>query len=86
MDSFNHIYFLQEELQHYGVDWDGPLPQDALTDTERVEIPDTGCPLDDVQFADLSNSIDPLRQSTNHGIDIYMETIYCVSQLMLNIQ
>ena len=43
-----------------------------------LEVPEIANFLADTELVELQNSIDPLRESTNNGIDIYMETIQFV--------
>ena len=74
----------QDEFERYGIDWDGPLPEDATLDEAIVEVPETGCPLSPEQYQELLSSIDPLRESESYGIDIYMETVTFVNTHVVN--
>ena len=64
---------MQEEFEEYGIDWDGPIPAEADVDVEAVLVPETNCPLSQVDYHELSHSINPLRESNSYGIDIYTE-------------
>ena len=58
----------------YGVDsldWDGPLP----TDENIVEVPDTPCPLSHESYAVSINEVNPLDETTIHGMDLYERTL-----------
>lgn len=62
---------LQEDLEFFGMDWDGgPLPTECETIC-ALEIPETLCPLCVSIFQELQRTVDPLGESTNYGIDIY---------------
>jgi len=61
----------------YGIDWDGPLSTDAAS--EQVNVPQVEVPLTDNDFSELCQTISPLSQSTNYGIDLYMATLQFVA-------
>ena len=68
---------MQAEPLAYGIDWEGPLPEEVESQ-EEVHVPDITCPLPSpADLAELS-AIDPLRDSDNYGIDIFMETKHFV--------
>lgn len=73
VESF--VLKFQGEWQEYGIDWDGPVPEEPVEDDISVEVPETSNPLSDEQFQELSNRINPLRISNNYGIDIYLEVV-----------
>ena len=54
----------------YGIDWDGPLPDDILTN-DIVEVPSVLNPLSDEHYGDLCSEIYPLAASNDYGIDLY---------------
>ena len=61
----------------YGIDWEGPIPEEIET-LEEVHVPDITCPLQSsADLAELS-AIDPLRESDNYGIEIFLETKHFV--------
>ena len=60
-------------MASYGVDWNGPLPTDD--DAERVVVPDISIKLDDEEYAELQETIDPKAFSTDYGIDLYLATM-----------
>ena len=62
------MLLLQEEINAYGIDWDGPLPD------EVVDVPEVPELLDANQLQVLINSVDPLQRSEVYGIDLYVET------------
>ena len=75
---------MQEEFERHGIDWDGPLPEEATSGEAVVEVPETGCPLSPEQYQELLNSIDPLRESESFGIDIFIETVTFVNTHVVN--
>lgn len=71
--------------EHYGVDWDGPAPDGNLDDATAVEVPNTRNPLQPAQYSSLTNIINPLRNSDEYGIDIYLETLTFIQQVAISI-
>lgn len=72
---------MQEEIDSYGIDWDGPLPDEADCD-ETVDVPGLPRLLDPGQLEVLVNSVDPLQRSEVYGIDLYVETKRIVHNLL----
>ena len=75
----------QEELDMYGIDWDGPLPSEtwgSLTSDNDVDVPQTDVdfPLD--QQLLLQENINPLGETENYGIDIYENTLNFVQNVL----
>ena len=60
---------------YYGVDWDGPAPDVSLDDETPVEVPNTRNPLEPAQYSSLTNLINPLSNSDEYGVDIYLEVL-----------
>ena len=54
----------------YGIDWDGPLPDDIMTNA-IVDIPSVINPLSDEHYGELCSEICPLAASTDYGKDLY---------------
>ena len=52
----------------YGVEEDGVTPYD---DDEGVEVPPCRLNLSEDQLEELKETVDPLRDSDNFGIDLY---------------
>ena len=40
-----------------------------------LELPNVQCPLSAEEYLGLTNSIDPLRESDNLGVDIYLSVL-----------
>lgn len=71
------IYQLHYLLKggYYGVDWDGPAPHNPTDDQEAVEVPITSNPLQAADYESLKTLIDPLPDSEEYGVDIYLEAL-----------
>lgn len=67
------------EIDEYGIDPDDLEPL-ANDDYSSVELPETYLPLSDA----LRTTINPEANSTNQGIDIYMQTVSQMHTLMQN--
>lgn len=61
----------QEEFEAYGIDWDGPVPGSNET-PDVVTVPETLNPLTPQNFQELCQQVDPLRESANYAIHIFM--------------
>lgn len=69
-----------QEINGYGIDWDGPLPEEE-PDCSVVTVPETPCPLEQDHYQELCALIDPLRHSNSYGIDILTEVISFLTRL-----
>ena len=71
------------DTDDYGIDPDDlePLADD---DYSSVELPETYVSLSDASMDTLRATVDPEANSTNQGIDIYMQTVSQVHTLMQN--
>jgi hypothetical protein len=64
----------QEEEREYGIDWDGPLPNNVDSDEYiRVEVPTTEIDVMEQQKQNLYLLVQPLADSDCHGIDLYVQ-------------
>ena len=75
------MLLLQEEINAYGIDRDGPLADEADCD-EAVDVPEVPGLLDPNQLQVLINSVDPLQRLEVYGIDLYVETKRIVHNLL----
>ena len=67
------MYLFKTVGEEYGIDDDGPVP---LEDSdEPVEVPPTGIALTQNFQQQLQVTIDPLRDSDCHGVDIYIAVV-----------
>ena len=70
---------MQDELQHYGIDWDGPS---AVDNDHTVEVPAVPCPLQRQELDVLQSSINPLDECDDLGVSMYAATRafveYCI--------
>lgn len=53
----------------------------ASDDLSGVEVPEGGFSLTLDQAANLHQSVDPLRERNNYGIDLYEEALYFITNL-----
>lgn len=65
---------IQDKIQLYGIDWNGPLPQDE-SDVDAVHIPDIECPLSELHLQQLHRTINPLIDATDYGIELYVSVL-----------
>ena len=73
---FFPLFLLQGD--NYGIDWDGPVPNNPTDDHATVEVPVTRNPLQEEHYASLKDSIDPLCNSDEYGVDTYLEALYFI--------
>ncbi|XP_052258171.1 uncharacterized protein LOC127862912 [Dreissena polymorpha] len=58
--------------EYYGVDWDGPVPQED----GEVEVSGLPCPVSNERLLQLKRTIDPLGHSEDgFGVDLYRRTV-----------
>ena len=72
----------KNKKEHHGVDWECPVPDIQLQESVTVAVPDTPRPLGEralLQLQEIS-SIQRVIESSNHGVDIYLEAIDFLSQ------
>lgn len=72
---------LQHEDTYTGVDWDGPLAY-YITCDSGVEVPAVDIPLTSDELDMLCQEINPLAESTEYGMDIYMNCLQHVQRLL----
>lgn len=78
--TLSDVFPPQEEIDEYGIDWDGPLPIEETEGT--VEVPHVLCPLNSLVEEEIRRQINPLRESRCYGIDIYLEACSFVSHFL----
>ena len=61
---------------------DGPLSPEI--NTVAIEVPDTACPLTPDNCTILRNEVNPLDETTVHGIDIYQKALAFVVSVIGN--
>lgn len=72
------------DLAYYGVDWDGPalsaLWSGPLGDEElSVEVPHLPTLLQPNDRMQLSRIVDPLHESDDSGVDLYLQPLQFIS-------
>jgi len=65
----------------FGIDWDGPLPD--VTCDSHVEVPTIESPLTDNEYTEVCQQIDPIANSKEYGIDIYLNCIEYVRRKLI---
>lgn len=63
-----------QELNEYGIHFDGPVPELESEQQENMNILDIPNPLSGDDFAELQQQIAPLHQDNAYGIDVYIST------------
>ena len=73
-DCVTDMIDANEDMDHYGVDFDAPLPE--LEDGNIVHIPELRAEISEDRLIALQNAnIDPLRDDGNSGIDVYEQVL-----------
>ena len=57
-----------------------------IGEDNHVEVPETTLPLNMEQFQELERRIDPLRYSSNHGVDCYTDVLQFISSTTQELQ
>jgi hypothetical protein len=79
------IPLAEEEIvineEEYGVDWEeAPL---NINENDNVNFPDMLCPITNSQLSELQRVVNPLAESTNYGIELYLHALSVV-QFMIS--
>ena len=71
------------DLTVYGVE-SGSLAMGTPDNDENniVTLLEPNCPLNEEQLQILTGEIDPLSNSSNFGVDIYLRAINCVARIL----
>lgn len=72
---------LQEEIEHYGIDWDGPVAEQSELD-QSVDVPELPNIISYQSEQELRQLINPLQESDCYGLNIYMETLQFVERTL----
>ena len=69
---------------NYGIDWEGPIPESSLGDSETVEVPETSCPMStrDLECMQCIYSNEVILASDSHA-DVYVNVKHYVSSRVL---
>lgn len=69
----------QDELDDYGIDWEGPTPSDSTSyEIDMVEVPETPTPTN-CSLTNIETSVDPLAHSEEYGMDLYLQVLNIVT-------
>lgn len=68
---------------HYGIDNQGPIQScySGTNETAKVEVPRICCPFNNDQLRLIKNRFDPRQESTNYGVDIYLNLLNYVNEM-----
>lgn len=70
---------MQNEINDYGIDDNGPLPNPAWSEDvstpDAIEVPELHLPISIDDVDQHLSQIDPLAPSENFGIDIYLHVL-----------
>ncbi|XP_066921422.1 uncharacterized protein [Clytia hemisphaerica] len=61
-----------EQLEYYGVDWEGPINTQPRSEVNLME---PACPLQERDFMELQRLVDPTSESADYGVDLYKKTL-----------
>lgn len=70
-----------QHIQDHGIDWDGPLQDDDM-DVEQVIIPESHSPLTEEHYSTLQDTLSPLSESEDYGIDLYIAAMSLVEHML----
>lgn len=68
-----------ENIELYGVDWNGPLP---VEDQNIVEVDPPNCPFPAEYFYQLQYHVNPMQQSNNYGIELFTQAKAFINGLL----
>ena len=69
--------FMDNVNDSYGVDMDGPIPSD---NEMAVMVPENNLHISEEVLSQLRENVDPLAESSNHGIELYEHALSILSQ------
>ena len=72
---------LEPDPNSYGVDLNSPFSH--ADDTVEVEVTEVNNPLTTDEFERLGNTVDPLTQSSQYGVDLFIKTAYFVADVIM---
>ena len=75
------VDFLEDISNNYGIDEEGLSTSTSLNDYSGVEVPEGGFSLDSEQLTNMQQTVDPLQDSNNYGIDVYEEALLFLTNL-----
>ena len=80
------IPIAEEEIvineEEYGIDWEGPSLLNT-NENDNLNFFDISCPITNSQLSELQRIVNPLTESTNYGIELYIHALSIV-QFMIS--
>ena len=82
------IVINEEEIvineEEYGIDWDEPsLPSLNINEDNHINFSNILCPITNLQLNELQRIVNPLNESSNYSIELYLHTLSVV-QFMIS--
>ena len=74
--------FFETTSEEYGIDDSDPILAESSID-EGVSIPQVNIHLETEQLEQLQDEVNPLQQSDNYGIDIYLKAIEVLNRFLI---
>jgi hypothetical protein len=71
-----------EDVEEYGIDPEGPMPEEDEHWQNNVVVPHISNPLTETEYQMLCLEIDPLENGTDFGMDIYRAVVTLIYQLI----
>lgn len=63
---------LNDDVDNYGIDWNGPLPEN---DQEAIVVPQIACPISQERYRQLEETVNPLSENDGLGISLYLRSL-----------
>ena len=51
-------------------------------DAEQVTVPESTCPLTEEEYRILEDTVSPLAESQNYGLDLYLDVLFIVQRMV----
>lgn len=73
------VFFHVQNIDEYGIDWQGPIPVDEI---DTVKIPDTPCCLNGAQLASIQATSLVSASDDPYAVDLYSRVVSEVERLL----
>ena len=82
IQGWQHFDFMDSIDDSYAIDTDGPIPPNDAT---AVSVPENNLHFSGEVLSQLRENVDPLAESTNHGIELYEQALSILSEFPSNV-
>lgn len=72
-NNFQELNLVNDEINSYGIDWEGPISID--NEIQQVNVNPVNNILSDLQLINLQNIVNPLAEDGEFGIFLYLRTL-----------